>query len=103
MTRTKLPKAKKLNLHVPQVVIQPSSGEIDKLIDVLAHAWNEQAYDRQAFDYFQGLSWEKPQVLIESLYRYPEGNRVVPGDREFLARQLKELADAIYAAVARWM
>lgn len=103
MQKNKLPIAKKLKMAVAPVTIQTADGKIDKIIDSLAEAWNEQEYDKQAFEYFMGMSWEKPEVLIASLYRYPEGNRVVPGDREFLARQLKTFADAIYAAVARWM
>jgi hypothetical protein len=103
MPQSKLPVAKKLKMTVAKVDIQPATGHIDRIIDALVLAWNEQEYDKQAFDYFMGMTWEKPEVLIASLYRYPEGNRVLPGDREFLARRLKELADAMYVAVARWM
>lgn len=97
-----LSRAKKLKLSVQPVHIPEAGGEIDRIIDALATAWNKQACDRQAFEYFQGMTWDTDELLVDSLYRYPEGTSSLPGEREFMVRQLRRFADAIYAATARW-
>lgn len=84
---------KKRGFYVEQVRIPPATQAVDRLVDAVAEQWNASAHDRTAWDYFGVLKHQRSQTLFNSLYRYPER------DRQFLARKLLELADAIYGAV----
>jgi hypothetical protein len=87
-----------VRLHVPRVIVPKAANGIDEVVCAVARAWNNQACDRAARLFFGPSTLAERQDLIaEALYAFPDER-----DREFIARQLKEVADAIAGAVYPW-
>ncbi len=92
-----LTRAKKLSLAVKPLDLPKPNGKVDEVVNALAGCWNLQAYDYQAFELFQN-PWSGFQVLVDRLHDYPEGSISQPGQRELVARILRQFADACYQA-----
>jgi hypothetical protein len=96
---TKTKRAYNRRPTIPQVEIPPAHNHLDRLVDTLVDAWNNQRKDAAADEFFApSLFGERHALIDAATRRYPEGT-----DRDFVRAWLKELARAIYGAAYRWM